>query len=169
MDVFSSNQRHWTIRRSLHSSSCECSWMGESIAMSPIVLSFPLVLKVQLPELVTQNVEDTVCILLTLNQEMEQTVLLLWFFMASLRCSSLVILLLMPSRYTARSNKPAPNGMLSLPGRSLTWNMPMTGRWSEVLIDEQDVYLTTLMSLSCLLLNRIRSVYDGVLCLGVVS
>ncbi len=39
---------------------------------------------------------------------------------------------------------------LSRPGRSLTWNMPMTGRWSDVLMDKQDVYLTTLMSSACL-------------------
>lgn len=39
-------------------------------------------------------------------------VLLLWFFMASLIFSSLVILLLMPSRYKPLSNFPAHKGML---------------------------------------------------------
>jgi len=46
---------------------------------------------------------------------------------------------------------------LSLPGLSLTWKMPMTGRWSEVLMLEQLVYLTTCMSSACLLLVRILS------------
>lgn len=49
------------------------------------------------------------------------------------------------------------NAHLSLPGLSLTWKAPMTGRWSEVLMLEQLVYLTTLMSSACLLLNKIRS------------
>lgn len=44
---------------------------------------------------------------------MAQMVLLLWFFMASLLFSSLVILLLMPSKYKPRSNCPAPRGMLN--------------------------------------------------------
>lgn len=113
MDIYSSNPRPWTIRHSLFSSSSECMFLdGESNATSPSVLSFPLVLKVQLPESVAQNMEDMVWRLLTLDHEIEQTVLLLWFFIASLLFSSLEILLLMPSRYTARSNKPAPNGML---------------------------------------------------------
>lgn len=40
-------------------------------------------------------------------------VLLPWFFMASLLFSSLVILLLMPSKYRPRSNCPAPRGILN--------------------------------------------------------
>lgn len=43
---------------------------------------------------------------------MAQTVLLLWFFAASLLFNSLVILLLMPSKYKHRSNCPAPKGIL---------------------------------------------------------
>lgn len=39
-------------------------------------------------------------------------VLLLWFFMASLLFSSLVILLRIPSKYKPRSNCPAPRGIL---------------------------------------------------------
>jgi len=38
--------------------------------------------------------------------------LLLWLFMASLLFSSLVILLLMPSKYKLLSNCPAPRGIL---------------------------------------------------------
>lgn len=45
-------------------------------------------------------------------QEIEQMVLLPRFFMASLFFSSLVILLLMPSRYRLLSNWPAPRGIL---------------------------------------------------------
>lgn len=45
-------------------------------------------------------------------QEMVQMVLLLWFFMASLLFSSLVILLWIPSKYKPRSNCPAPRGIL---------------------------------------------------------
>lgn len=40
------------------------------------------------------------------------TLLLLCFFMASLLFSSLVILLLMPSKYKTLSNCPAPKGIL---------------------------------------------------------
>ncbi|KAG7221318.1 hypothetical protein INR49_017385 [Caranx melampygus] len=54
---------------------------------------------------------------------------------------SLVILLLMPSKYKLR----------------LTWKTAMTGRWSEVLMLEQLEYFTTLMSSACLFLNRILS------------
>lgn len=46
---------------------------------------------------------------------------------------------------------------LSLPGLSLTWKTPMTGRWSEVLMFEQLVYFSTFMSSGCRFLNRILS------------
>ena len=39
-----------------------------------------------------------------MTQEMEQMLLLFWFFMASFHFSSLVILLRMPSRYKSLSN-----------------------------------------------------------------
>lgn len=45
----------------------------------------------------------------------------------------------------------------SLPGLILTWKTPMTGRWSDVLMLVQLVYLITFMSSAYLLLNTILS------------
>lgn len=49
---------------------------------------------------------------LALFQEILQTVLLCWSFIASCLWSSRLILLRIPSRYRLRSNCPAPSGML---------------------------------------------------------